>query len=59
MCVSEVDRMQEERNGRYETLLRAMAQNLDAPTIDELSNALAQTRAEDAALNQKRQACTP
>src|SRR6266567_2439499 len=58
VCVSEVDRMQEERNGHYETLLHAKAQNPDAPTVDEMSNALAETRAEDAVLNQKRQACT-
>jgi hypothetical protein len=57
VCVSDVDRMQEERNGHYETLLHAKAQNPDAPTIEEMSDVLAETHAEDAVLNQKRQAC--
>jgi hypothetical protein len=41
VCVSEVDRMQEERNRHYEALLHAKAQNPDAPTIEEMSDVLA------------------
>jgi hypothetical protein len=58
-CLSELDRMQVERNGRYDALVHAKAQNPDAPTIRELSDVLAQIRDEDAALGQKREACAP
>jgi len=58
-CLSELDRMQIERNGRYDALMHAKAQNPDAPTIADQTDVLAQIRDEDAALDQKRQACTP
>jgi len=57
-CVSELDRMQVERNDHYETLLHARAQHPDAPTIAEMWDILLQTHAQDAALNQMRQVCT-
>jgi hypothetical protein len=58
MCASEVDGMQAERNHHYENLLHTKAQNPDAPTIEEMSDVLAQTHAEDATLSQKRETCT-
>jgi hypothetical protein len=57
VCVNEVGRMQEDRNGHYETLLHAKAQDPDAPTIGEISDVLGETRAEDIALNQRRGSC--
>jgi hypothetical protein len=57
VCLSELDRMQEERNSHYKTLLQSKAQDPDAPTMEEMSNVLAETRAEDAALSERRQEC--
>jgi hypothetical protein len=57
VCVNEVGRMQEERNGHYETLLHAKALDPDAPTIGEISDVLGEIRAEDIALNQRRRSC--
>jgi hypothetical protein len=59
MCASEVGRMQVERNDHYDTLLQAKAENPADPNIGEMWDALAQIRAEDAALKQKRLECMP
>jgi hypothetical protein len=59
LCVSEVGRMQVVRNDHYDSLLHARAENPDAPTIEEMSDVLAQTRQEDEALKQKREECAP
>ena len=58
-CVHEEGRMQIERNDHYDALLRAKAKNPHAPTIDEMSDALAETILEDEALQQKREECEP
>ena len=58
-CVHEEGRMQIERNDHYEASLRAKAKNPHAPTIAEMSDALAETRPEDEALQQKREECAP
>jgi len=51
--------MQIARNDHYAELLRADAKNPDAPTLDEISTALAQLRMEDEALSEKRDECEP
>lgn len=58
LCVSELDRMQVERNDHYEALLHTRARDPDAPTIAEMWDVLVKTHPEDAALNQKRHVCS-
>ena len=58
-CAHEEGRMQIERNDHYDALLRAKAKDPLAPTIAEMSDALAETRLEDEALQQKREECEP
>ena len=58
-CAMDAGRMQIERNAHYDALLEANAKDPAAPTIDEMASALAQVRAEDDAISERRDECEP
>jgi hypothetical protein len=58
-CATEVGTMQIARNEHYDALIKSNATDPGAPTLDEISNVLAQLRDEDEALSEKRDECQP